>query len=43
VCGNRAPAARREVVGDLTFHEFASRRWIAKKAELSPNTQLDYE
>ena len=38
-----APTAHREVVGDLTFHEFASRWWIAKKAELSPNTQLDYE
>jgi hypothetical protein len=38
-----APVARREPVGDLTFHEFASRWWIAKKAELSVNTQLDYE
>ncbi len=35
--------ARREAVGDLTFHEFASRWWPARKAELRPNTQLDYE
>ena len=34
---------RREKVGDLTFHEFASRWWVARKAELRPNTQLDYE
>ncbi len=36
-------AVSREKVGDLTFHEFASRWWIARRAELSPNTQLDYE
>jgi integrase len=35
--------ARREKVGDLTFHEFASRWWTAKSAELRPNTRLDYE
>jgi integrase len=35
--------ARREAVGDQTFHEFASRWWTAKRAELRPNTQLDYE
>ena len=34
---------RHEKVGDLTFHEFASRWWVARKAELRPNTQLDYE
>jgi len=34
---------RREKVGDLTFHGFASRWWVARKGELRPNTQLDYE
>jgi integrase len=34
---------RREKVGDLTFLEFASRWWLARKAELRPNTHLDYE
>ena len=34
---------RRETVGDQTFHEFASRWWAARKDELSPNTQLDYD
>ena len=34
---------RRETVGDLAFHEFASRWWAARKGELRPNTQLDYE
>ena len=34
---------RREPVGDQTFHEFASRWWAARKGELRPNTQLDYE
>jgi integrase len=38
-----APAARRETVAELTFLEFASRWWAAKKAELSSNTRLDYE
>ncbi|MFL5864892.1 MAG: hypothetical protein ACJ780_29715 [Solirubrobacteraceae bacterium] len=33
----------RERVCDLTFHEFASRWWTAKSAELRPNTRLDYE
>ncbi len=37
------PTARPEKIGDLTFHEFASRWWTAKSAELSANTQLDYE
>jgi integrase len=37
------PPVTREKVGDLTFHEFASRWWAARKAELRPNTQLDYE
>lgn len=36
-------AARHDAVGDLTFHEFASRWWAARKEELRPNTQLDYE
>lgn len=26
-----------------TFHEFASRWWVARRAELRPNTRLDYE
>ena len=30
-------------VGDMTFHEFASRWWAARRGELRPNTQLDYE
>jgi Phage integrase, N-terminal SAM-like domain len=34
---------RREAVGDQTFHEFASRWWAARKGEVSPNTQLDYD
>jgi integrase len=37
------PPVTRENVGDLTFHEFASRWWAARKGELRPNTQLDYE
>lgn len=28
---------------DMTFHEFASRWWAARKGELRPNAQLDYE
>jgi integrase len=28
---------------ELTFHEFASRWWAARKGELRPKTQLDYE
>jgi integrase len=28
---------------DQTFHEFASRWWAARKAELRPTTQADYE
>jgi len=28
---------------DPTFHEFASRRWFARKSELRPTTQADYE
>src|SRR6516162_1145979 len=27
----------------MTFHKFASRWWAARKGELRPNTQLDYE
>jgi integrase len=34
---------RPDPAGDQTFHEFASRWWAAKKGEMSPNTQLDYE
>jgi integrase len=37
------PTARAEKIGELTFHEFASRWWTAKRAEVSANTQLDYE
>ncbi len=37
------PPPNREQVGDLTFHEFASRWWAARKGELGANTQLDYE
>jgi Phage integrase, N-terminal SAM-like domain len=29
--------------GDPTFHEFASRWWFARKSELRPTTQADYE
>ena len=28
---------------DPTFHEFASRWWFARKSELHPTTQADYE
>ncbi len=35
--------ARPVSIGDMTFHEFASRWWAARKGELRPNTQLDYE
>ena len=28
---------------DPTFHEFASRWWFARKSELRPTTQADYE
>ncbi len=34
---------RREKLGEMTFHEFASRWWAAGREELRPNTQLDYE
>jgi integrase len=29
--------------GQMTFQEFASRWWAARRCELRPNTQLDYE
>ena len=29
--------------GAMTFHEFASRWWVARREELRPNTRLDYE
>jgi integrase len=38
-----ARPTRQPAVGELTFHEFASRWWFARKGELRPNTQLDYE
>jgi integrase len=37
------PPAETVNVGDMTFHQFASRWWAARKGELRPNTQLDYE
>jgi len=37
------PPARSAGVGELTFHEFASRWWAARRGELAENTQLDYE
>jgi len=37
------PTAATVNVGDMTFHKFASRWWAARKGELRPNTQLDYE
>jgi len=37
------PPAETVKVGDMTFHEFASRWWAARRGELRPNTQLDYE
>lgn len=39
------PEAPSETVSfeQTTFHEFASRWWAARRCELRPNTQLDYE
>ena len=36
-------AAETTSSGDITFHEFASRWWAARKGELRLKTQLDYE
>jgi hypothetical protein len=37
------PAGPTLLYGAMTFHEFASRWWVARREELRPNTRLDYE
>ncbi len=37
------PPSTRTGGDDQTFHEFASRWWMARKSELRPTTQADYE
>jgi hypothetical protein len=39
----KPPTAKGLGDADQTFHEFASRSWTARRAELRPTTQADYE